>query len=626
MMAIKRNVYLAQWLPKTPSMPYVYLPYSVGCIWAYADTQKEITDNYQLKDIFFLTKDPIDVINDMDNPYVFGISCYVWNWNYNLEVIRLLKQKYPQCYVIAGGPHIPNDDPYFFRKYPNIDATIHQEGELAFTDLLKCQIGLMSIDDTHGISYPSESNDVIRMSGSNRIPDLSVLPSPYLSGLFDGMMAMYKDDPDIIINGIIETNRGCPYRCTFCDWGGITYNKLKKINLERVFAEIDWFSENEFDLVLGVDANFGILYDRDMEIAEYLVKKRNENGYPNYFDTSWAKNNSTKTLSIAKVLADGNMLKSFMISIQTTNETTLSAIERKSMEVSDFNNLNTRAKKLNVPIATEIILGLPCETYLSWKIGLVDLLLHDVNVSINPLVLLPNAEMFEDEYRKRYGIETANINSWTNHNIKEYNETVIGTNSMSVIELKRTWAFTWFIIGLELHGFTKFIAKYLNKQWGISHSRFYDEIINLSKSEESVLHKHYQRLQEHTNNHNFHLLVSFSGYKDLVKDVGVSHRNDFYHEMKSFIKFLVPSMPTDEISGLVKFQEMSLLRFNEEYPISGDFNYNFKEFLTDDETHISKTHHYKFTGNEQTDTQSIIKWSEYIIGTRLIRGWENNIE
>jgi hypothetical protein len=85
-------------------------------------------------------------------------------------------------------------------------------------------------------------------------------------------------------------------------------------------------------------------------------------------------------------------------------------------------------------------------------------------------------------------------------------------------------------------------------------------------------------------------------------------------------------MPTDEISGLVKFQEMSLLRFNEEYPISGDFNYNFKEFLTDDETHISKTHHYKFTGNEQTDTQSIIKWSEYIIGTRLIRGWENNIE
>ena len=232
MMAIKRNVYLAQWSPKTPSMPYVYLPYSVGCIWAYADTQKEITDNYQLKDIFFLTKDPIDVINDMDNPYVFGISCYVWNWNYNLEVIRLLKQKYPQCYVIAGGPHIPNDDPYFFRKYPNIDATIHQEGELAFTDLLKCQIGLMSIDDTHGISYPSESNDVIRMSGSNRIPDLSVLPSPYLSGLFDGMMAMYKDDPDIIINGIIETNRGCPYRCTFCDWGGITYNKLKKINLE----------------------------------------------------------------------------------------------------------------------------------------------------------------------------------------------------------------------------------------------------------------------------------------------------------------------------------------------------------------------------------------------------------
>ena len=56
-----------------------------------------------------------------------------------------------------------------------------------------------------------------------------------------------------------ETNRGCPYRCTFCVWGAEYYNKIRKFSFEdRLLAEIDWFSKNKIGLVFGCDANFGV--------------------------------------------------------------------------------------------------------------------------------------------------------------------------------------------------------------------------------------------------------------------------------------------------------------------------------------------------------------------------------
>jgi len=37
----------------------------------------------------------------------------------------------------------------------------------------------------------------------------------------------------------IETNRGCPHKCTFCDWGTLTYTKVRHFDLKRVEDDID---------------------------------------------------------------------------------------------------------------------------------------------------------------------------------------------------------------------------------------------------------------------------------------------------------------------------------------------------------------------------------------------------
>ena len=74
---------------------------------------------------------------------------------------------------------------------------------------------------------------------------------------------------DIQIQGVLETNRGCLYTCTFCDWG--LEEKLRRFSMKRIKDEIDWYVGNVLEIMLS-DANFEFLH-RDLDIAKYSGPK-----------------------------------------------------------------------------------------------------------------------------------------------------------------------------------------------------------------------------------------------------------------------------------------------------------------------------------------------------------------
>ena len=108
-----KNVYLAQF--STVSLDtYYFFPYSVGLIQSYAKSIPIIAKNYNLKPLLW-KKLPIDqLVNSLDNPAVFGFSSYVWNANYNLQLAKAVKSKYPDCVIVFGGPGVPDADSDFF--------------------------------------------------------------------------------------------------------------------------------------------------------------------------------------------------------------------------------------------------------------------------------------------------------------------------------------------------------------------------------------------------------------------------------------------------------------------------------------------------------------------------------
>src|SRR5947209_2679156 len=58
-----------------------------------------------------------------------------------------------------------------------------------------------------------------------QLPREIPVASPWLTGLLDPSMELARKHGYRVV-APWETNRGCPYSCTFCDWGSNTLSKL----------------------------------------------------------------------------------------------------------------------------------------------------------------------------------------------------------------------------------------------------------------------------------------------------------------------------------------------------------------------------------------------------------------
>lgn len=525
-----KNIYLVQTSFETPRTNYRYFPYSVGVVWTYATTFETITNNYSLREIIYL-KEPIEnIISRLTNPDVFVLSAYIWNENYNLELAKAVKTNWPSCKIIIGGPSVPDKDPKFFKKHPYVDFLIHQEGEISFSGILKSLVGDMDIETVPGISINVQGK-MFRTGPSQRIDDLAGIPSPYISGVFDDILKNAKAN-GLTLNGIMETNRGCPFQCTFCDWGGTTFSKIKKFDMTRISEEIEWFGKNQIELITNTDANFGIFKDRDTEITNLLIATKQKYGFPVIFDTCWSKNTNNTCLTLAQKMLDAKMMRRFTASVQSMNPDTLEAIKRVNLNGEQLDNVAFTAKERGVPVSTELIVGLPLETYDTWKKGVSELLEEDFIIEAFPLALLPNSEMSDPEYMEKYGLKTKTIKSYFSHFVDETQETVIATKDIDEPTMKKLYIWTWLIGLLEQNGFTNFVSRYLKKHHKITFSKFYESILQHGfKNKTSVLHKHLNQWQNYANEYRYEMFVPGIHYQKVIEDLGIHNRNNFFNEL-----------------------------------------------------------------------------------------------
>ena len=150
------------------------------------------------------------------------------------------------------------------------------------------------------------------------------IPSPYLTGLLDS----FFDGP---YAPILETNRSCPYRCTFCAWG-IGTEKLARYSDERISAEIEYFgkrSNNTKNLYIA-DANFAIL-ERDANISRQLFESHEKYGYPGNVMVNWNKTRPDRVLRAAR---EFHGLARIGASMQSLNQSTLDAVKRKNLPLA----------------------------------------------------------------------------------------------------------------------------------------------------------------------------------------------------------------------------------------------------------------------------------------------------
>ena len=489
----KKTVYFNEYNLLMGSGGVSYLPFVSGILSANAKKIKTLDDNFKFKKFIFMPDTAENIIENSydEKPDIAVFSISMWNEQLSLAVAKLLKEKWNPL-IIFGGPSCPHNPTEYFKEHDFIDIAVREEGEDAFNEILKSYHHKTTYDDIANVAYRTKNNEC--KINTNKIAfnkDLDIYPSPYLTGEYE---YLFKENKDHKFQIIIETNRGCPFLCTYCYWGrGGTTTKYRHHSLERVFAEIDWVAEKKIKYVFNADSNFG-MHRRDMDIAKKLVETKKKFNYPEKFRTCWGKNTSEQIFKIASLLNLHDLEKGVTLARQTNSEEALKNVKRDNIKLEAYSELEINFNKLNIPVYAEMIMGLPGETYDSWVDGLTSLIDTSVNnqIFIYQAEIYPNTEMNEPQYKKKHGIKSTRIKLNEIHCspreqewLKEYQDIITETACMDVEDWKKRNLFS--VLLMVMHSFKVgyYYINYFTKELNMSSKKFLEAIIDFSNPKDT---------------------------------------------------------------------------------------------------------------------------------------------
>lgn len=325
-----------------------------------------------------------------------------WNLHRFAAVAETYRQVKPDGWIVLGGPHVANQAERVCRLYPAVDVVVNGEGEFVFRDILTAYlggIGKSELDHITGLSFQRDGR-VVTTARRERIADLDDIPSPFLEGVLP-----LRDKCGKAIYGVVllETNRGCPYKCSFCYWGGAIGQKVRTFSRERLREELQLFARQGVESIALCDANLGML-PGDEVFVDDVIRMKERYGYPLNIEASWAKNKGERFYSIVRKMKQAGLKSSFTLALQSLNETALANMRRQNMQLNEFEDLARAMRAEGLDTYAELIWGLPGETRESFIEGYDRITEFVSKIALYPHLILPNTDF--DLNRERYGLVT----------------------------------------------------------------------------------------------------------------------------------------------------------------------------------------------------------------------------
>lgn len=572
-----------------------YLPYSAGVIWSYALTDPWIKENFECTDMIWRRDAVESVAQKLSVNDVVAFSTYVWNHQYNYTVARRVRELNPKCLILFGGPEPAITDPKIFQDNPFMDLIICFEGEITFRKVIR------AFEDKNWEDIPglliNRDGEAVSTGEAKRIENLEDIPSPYLSGVFDKIVT---ENPDVEWNGTLETNRGCPFACTFCDWGSLTYNKVKHFELQRVFDELEWMARHRCGFISITDANFGMFPDRDNLIADKIIEVQSTYGYPKTFSVAWAKNQKREVVDIVKKLLDApGFNQGLTLSVQSLDHDVLENIRRKNMEMNKLEEVFELCEQRNIPTYTELILGLPGETLQTWKDNFWKLFRmgNHTGLTVFQAQLLENAEMNLLQ-KKLYKIRAQRVTdyfsgSYSNEHVEEGIDIITSTKDLPDEAMLDAEIFSWYINTFHINGVSTLLSRLVYKYLGIDYSDFYEDLFKFLQEDPWFVKEMTEVRQYYANwmsqgqiRHPNIGGIEIHGWNLIHRSILNMHVDNQYDSIFGRLEQFMQryDLPADLLADAMKFQRKYLIAYNDrhQYPMKLELNYNLWDYLTFD--------------------------------------------
>ena len=317
-------------------------------------------------------------------PDIVGISCYIWNIAYVLDLVRDIHKVLPETDIWLGGPEVSYDAPQLLVREPEVFGVMKGEGEEMFAALLNCyrtlgctvrqmqRLGRRSaptgsacgkdaaaeapdeactaefwyrMSQVAGLTYHGADGKLCDQP-VRPVMDMSRIPFlyPSLKG-FENRIVYY------------ESSRGCPFSCSYC-LSSID-KSVRFRDLKLVLPELDFFLEKKVPQVKFVDRTFNAKKSHAMAIWKFI--QEHDNGITNFHFEITADLLDEEELDLISRMRPG--LIQLEIGVQSTNPDTIKAIRRKM----DLDRLRYVVERINagknVHQHLDLIAGLPFEDY-----------------------------------------------------------------------------------------------------------------------------------------------------------------------------------------------------------------------------------------------------------------------
>jgi len=273
---------------------------------------------------------------------VVGFGVYIWNVVQTLEVIRLLKRQCPEAKVVLGGPEVSHEwDTQAIVQLA--DHVITGWGDVSFPKLCRALV--------HG---PQPLMKVI----AGEQPPLAEIAMPY---------AQYSDSDLAQRVLYVEASRGCPFKCAFC------LSALDKtawaFGLETFLAELQTLYLRGARHFKFVDRTFNLKVETSVRILQFFLDKLQAAPLEALFlHFELVPDHLPDALKDMVVRFPAGVLQ-FEIGIQTFNPQVQTAISRRQDNDKTVANIRWLLQHTQAHLHTDLIFGLPGETWESFAQG-----------------------------------------------------------------------------------------------------------------------------------------------------------------------------------------------------------------------------------------------------------------
>lgn len=333
----------------TLNAKYIHTNLAIRYLKAYAHPE------YEVELAEYTIKDPImNIVTDLirKKPHVIGFSCYIWNIEETIKVIKMIKKIDPSIIIMAGGPEVSYDVQEWMKNVPEFDFIIIGEGEETFKTLLGELMNEKRFESVPGIAYRLQEQ--VHINHPLHKIELRELPSPY----------RFEEDLPHLGKRItyIETSRGCPFSCQFCLSSievGVRY-----FDREKIKEDIRYLMKNGAKTIKFVDRTFNISRSYAMDMFRFLIDEHVP-GTVFQFEIT-ADIMRPEVIEFLNKEAPPNLFR-FEIGVQSTNDFTNELVKRKQNFAKLARTVTLVKEGGKIDQHLDLIAGLPEEDYNSFR-------------------------------------------------------------------------------------------------------------------------------------------------------------------------------------------------------------------------------------------------------------------